>query len=286
MQREQEPHVEEDSKLNQTLNKGIEQTDILLGEAEKYIKIRGSSAQNALLVQALELAIASIFTLLSTQIPPLVWILQLLPSWNFLNLLIYATILGLVQFGSGWFKKAPMNFLMFVLHGSAKIFFLTLYGTQYNQSRCDLFYFFLIFGIFYVLSLIKQKESDPKVDLSVRGNLFIVAFFNIGLGVYIVLLAHAGLANALWFPIGGTLYTYFILLVVERLVTLDYLKDGYNSLFLGAAQIDAELFWWCPLAIFHQQKGSFAQLPQTEQQEQVKTQDAQVAEQHKQDDKL
>lgn len=27
------------------------------------------------------------------------------------------------------FIKAPMNFLMFVLHGSAKIFFLTLYGT-------------------------------------------------------------------------------------------------------------------------------------------------------------
>ena len=87
--------------------------------------------------------------------------------------------------------------------------------------------------------------------MSVRGNLFLVAFFNIGLGVYIVLLAHAGLANALWFPIGGALYTYFILLVVERLETLEYLKEGYNSLFLGAAQIDAELFWWCPLAIFH-----------------------------------
>lgn len=65
------------------------------------------------------------------------------------------------------------------------------------------------------------------------------------------MLSNAGVGPMVYIPILGILYTFFLLLVVQRFDELKYLDIGNNSIFLGAAQIDADLIFFCPLAWRH-----------------------------------
>lgn len=140
-------------------NEGAAKAVEFINLTNDVIKIVGSPSQNSLIVLALQLSIASLLLLLINQIEFLVWVLGFLKPLNYFNFLIFAIILGLVQFGTKLTAVVPMNFIMFVIHTTWKVLFLVLYGSQHVESRFDVFYMLIVFGILYVLVVVKHAES-------------------------------------------------------------------------------------------------------------------------------
>ncbi|CAD8138206.1 unnamed protein product [Paramecium octaurelia] len=240
-------------RLEEKLNEIEEAGEKGINEVEKYYKITGSPINNAIIVQILICALASGSTALVNSLGPVRWLISLIPVFNFLNFIIYAVFLAFLQFGSPFFKKKPWNFLFFSIHFIGKFSFMVFYGVNYPLSKFEVFYFLCVFGYLYVLALVRNRDAGLNgVDFSIKGNFFQLAGLGIFLGFFLALLTSAGFWPMIWQPIVGVLYFLYLLLEVQRFDgSLEYLREGKNALFLGAAQIDADLLWFCPLALFH-----------------------------------
>ncbi|CAK84947.1 unnamed protein product (macronuclear) [Paramecium tetraurelia] len=240
-------------RLEDKLNEIQEVGEKGINEIEKYYKITGSPINNAIIVQVLICALASGSTALVNSLGPVQWLISLIPVFNLLNFIIYAVFLAFLQFGSPFFKKKPWNFLFFGIHFIGKFSFMVFYGVNYPLNKFEVFYFLCVFGYLYVLALVRNRDAGLNgVDFTIKGNFFQLAGLGIFLGFFLALLTQAGFWPMIWQPIVGVLYFLYLLLEVQRFDgSLDYLREGKNALFLGAAQIDADLLWFCPLAIFH-----------------------------------
>ncbi|CAD8055505.1 unnamed protein product [Paramecium sonneborni] len=240
-------------KLEGKLNEIEEAGEKGIEEIEKYYKITGSPINNAIIVQIMICALASGCTALINSIGPVRWLISLIPMFNLLNFIIYAIFLAFLQFGSPFFKKKPWNFMFFSIHFIGKFSFMVFYGVNYPLHKFEVFYFLCVFGYLYVLALVRNRDAGLKdIDFSIKGNFFQLAGLGIFLGFFLAILTSAGFWPMIWQPIVGVLYFLYLLLEVERFdESLEYLREGKNTLFLGAAQIDADLLWFCPLALFH-----------------------------------
>ncbi|KAM3129670.1 hypothetical protein pb186bvf_018183 [Paramecium bursaria] len=248
-------------ETEQLVNKEVDQ-------AKQLLSIQGNpnqvAQQNSLYVAAAQLILASFISMLFVQLGFIGTILVWIPLLDTLTVITYILTIVVVQFAPNSVNEKPLNFGVGILHTCSKVLLLVYTTIWYESLRCELYQ--LLYGLIliYILNVIKSAivKSEP-VNLKVKSNALTIMIVSFSIGGYLCLLARTNFFFILLAGGTGALYSYILLLSLQRFEEHEYLTRNMNDIYLGSAQLDADFLISCKLFAYHmfeKSKGAYNEI--------------------------
>ncbi|CAD8064895.1 unnamed protein product [Paramecium sonneborni] len=240
----------------QKLEDAEKQAEEQIAKVQGFIGLTGSQAQIAqqqsLAVAAAQYLAGSLLSMLILQLGFFGSILTFIPFLEQLTIILYLVSILIVQFCPATFDKVPRNFGFCIVHSASKILLMVYLTLHFESIKFELIQ--LVFGIviLFLLYQIKQGITENQdIALVVRKQFFTVLIVSAVISGFLGLLTRSNLFITILLIIIGAGYTYYLQLALQRFCDHKFLFINKNDLYMGAAQLDADLFLWCKLVGFH-----------------------------------
>ncbi|CAD8145565.1 unnamed protein product [Paramecium pentaurelia] len=272
----------------QKLEEAEKQAQVQILKAQEMLAFSGNQAQVAqqqsLSVAAAQYLVGSLLSMLILQLGFFGSILTFIPFLEQLTIILYIVSILIVQFCPGSVDKVPKNFGFCIVHSASKILLMVYLTIHFESIKFELIQ--LVFGIviLFLLFLIKNGISENQdIALVVKKQFFTVLIVSAVISGFLGLLTRSNLFITLILIVVGAGYTYYLQLALQRFCDHKYLFINKNDQYLGAAQLDADLFLWCKLVGFHciKKNEGGAYIPNLEFDEENKQKEPETQEQNK-----
>ncbi|CAD8075838.1 unnamed protein product [Paramecium sonneborni] len=240
----------------QKLEDAEKQAQEQVAKVQEMIGFTGNQAQVAqqqsLVVAAAQYIVGSLLSMLILQLGFFGSILTFIPFLQQLTIILYLVSILIVQFCPESVNKLPKNFGFFIIHSASKILLMVYITIHFESLKFELIQ--LVFGIvilFLFYQIKKGISENEDIALIVKKQFFNVLIVSAIISGFMGLLTRSNLFITILLIIVGASYTYYLQLALQRFCNHQFLFINKNDLYMGAAQLDADLFLWCKLVGFH-----------------------------------
>ncbi|CAD8146474.1 unnamed protein product [Paramecium octaurelia] len=264
------------------------QAEEQIHKAQEILAFAGNQAQVAqqqsLTVAAAQYLAGSLLSMLILQLGFFGSILTFIPFLEQLTIILYIVSILIVQFCPGSVDKVPKNFGLCIVHSASKILLMVYLTLHFEAIKFELIQ--LVFGIVILFLLFQIKKGiseNQDIALVVKKQFFTVLIISAVISGFLGLLTRSNLFITLILVVVGAGYTYYLQLALQRFGDHKYLFINKNDQYLGAAQLDADLFLWCKLVGYHciKRNENGAYVPNLEFDEENKQKEPETQEQNK-----
>ncbi|CAK56010.1 unnamed protein product (macronuclear) [Paramecium tetraurelia] len=207
--------------------------------------------QTALFVAVIQLIIATFLSMLISQTTFLGQAWTFIPWIQYLFILTYLFTILAIQCFSDKIQETRYNFGICCVHAVSKIILIVFISIWFFDIRVEIFLVALIAIQGYVtLKIYVPTQKHEEFDLKVKDLWKKMTIFQLCVSVFLMYFTRSTYMVGLLVYVSTLLIGIYTILCLQRFKEYSYFSFNSNDLYLGALQLEADMFLPCSLIAF------------------------------------
>ncbi|CAD8043468.1 unnamed protein product [Paramecium primaurelia] len=209
--------------------------------------------QTALFVAVIQLIIATFLSMLISQTTFLGQAWTFIPWIQYLFILIYLFTIFSIQCFSEKIQETRYNFGICCIHAVSKIVLIVFISIWLFDIRVEIFLVALVAIQGYItLKIYIPTQKNEEFDLKVKNLWKKMTIFQLCVSIFLMYFTRSTYIVGLLVFVSTLLIGIYTILCLQRFKEYSYFSFNSNDLYLGALQLEADMFLPCLLIAFQQ----------------------------------